>query len=75
MICDLDAPVSKSTNLSHKNHLLSQVEVDGLEGTEWFETFTEGFQTLICYFVASINKSTDSSDENHLRLEVDIDGL
>ena len=75
LICDLVAAVRKLTNSFVKSHLLSKVEVDGLQGIESFETFIEVVQTLICDSVAAVSKSTNSSVKSRLRFEVEIDGL
>jgi len=58
--------VNKSTNSCDKNHLPIQVKADGLQGTESFETFTEGVQTLICDFIAPVSRLSNLSYKSHL---------
>jgi len=61
LICDIPAPVSKSTNSSYKSHLHSHFEIDGFQNIEYFQSFANVVQALICDSVA--------------RPKVEIDGL
>jgi len=54
-ICDfLTAIIQESANLFEKSRLLSEVQADGLQGTESLKTFHEIFQTLVCDIFATI---------------------
>ena len=61
MVCDLGTAVSESTNASDKNYPPIKAEIDGLQGAESFETFTEVVQALIFDVIAAVTKSTNSS--------------
>ncbi len=72
MIHDFRAAINQSTNLFDKNDLLSKVEIDRMQRTESFETFTQIVQTLICDFFTPVIKSTNLyekvADHEKLRL-------
>lgn len=70
-ICDFWAPVCKLTNISSKNNLPFQVEVDRLQRTHCSKTFSEIFQTLLC---VTMSKSENSSSKYDLLFKVETDG-
>jgi len=69
------APVSKSTKSLNKKFLHAKVEIEGLQGIECFEAFTEEVQTLICYLGAAVYKSTKSLHQSYEPRKVEVDGL